>query len=352
MAKGKDVIAVEGLRPPAPWVLFESTSFEGRFYFLNSVTNESKWVLPAELFNDAETPSSPPDPHEQPEAAFKRALIAAQGVGETGSGEAVQGASNSDSGGEGFAKRERDILDPRVISTDLEHLLTSAMSKASKIERSMGNAAQLAKSKPAASGTKPKTPKQPKGVVPSSESFQAMRNSVEGEEPALAQIREDEVESTEKNKNSHPATVTSSSSSSSSSNHSGSPAKSQNSATAIPRGGGGNTATSKTRINGMSTSMGNELSKGSSESGSGNIGYEYTVLNGLGSGGYSNVLLVRNKRRDGLLAMKAVSKGLLTTNRDQDRLRNELRALTEVRSFSSCDLLTTRDIYGRCIENH
>jgi hypothetical protein len=56
----------------------------------------------------------------------------------------------------------------------------------------------------------------------------------------------------------------------------------------------------------------------------------YTVLNGLGSGGYSNVLLARHKERQDLVAMKVLSKRLLKRPRDRARLKNELRALTEI----------------------
>ena len=56
----------------------------------------------------------------------------------------------------------------------------------------------------------------------------------------------------------------------------------------------------------------------------------YTVINGLGSGGYSNVLLARHTQRQDLVAMKVLSKKLLKRPRDRARLRNELRALTEI----------------------
>jgi len=58
--------------------------------------------------------------------------------------------------------------------------------------------------------------------------------------------------------------------------------------------------------------------------------HRYTVLHGLGLGGYSNVLLTRRKDTEEFLAMKVLSKELLTRSRDRARLKNELRALMEI----------------------
>jgi len=40
------VIATQETRPPKPWVIMESTTFSGRFFFFNQETQDSTWQLP------------------------------------------------------------------------------------------------------------------------------------------------------------------------------------------------------------------------------------------------------------------------------------------------------------------
>ena len=340
-----EVVAVEGLRPPAPWVLFESTSFAGRFYFLNSVTNESRWSLPEAVFTAPVGGAAVPDPHEQPEDAFKRALTAAREVGVDS--EDLPDEQNSP--GESFAKRERDILDPRVISTDLEALLTTAINKASSMEQSMSTLT-IAKNAPSssasmsasASGAKGRSPKH-LVVVPSSDSFRAIRNSVDAEgkgegggedAPKAAAGLGTIPEAAQQG-----APQTCSGRSGGESSGGGKKASPVSSAAMGAAASVSSSSSSSSSSSASSLSSAAEAecgeSGGAKSSASSGPADAYTVLNGLGSGGYSHVLLVREKKRDELFAMKAVAKRLLTTDRDQDRLRNELRALTEVSQASA-----------------
>ena len=173
MAEANDVemIAVAGLKPPAPWVLLESSTFGGRYYFFNTTSLESKWSLPSSLF------------------AARAALYEATGSGDAGAEKLMQGA------------------------------LTAAQNVAARIETRFGEDTQAR------------------------EGFRASPRQPDADTAGL-----------------------------------------------------------------------------------------YTVLNGLGSGGYSNVLLARHTERQDLVALKVLSKRLLKRPRDRDRLKNELRALTEIPS--------------------
>jgi hypothetical protein len=161
-AHDPEMIAVAGLKLPAPWVLLESSTFGGRYYYFNTMSLESEWSLPSSLF------------------AARTALYKATGSGNAGAEQLMQGA------------------------------LTAAQNVAARIETRFGDA----------------SPSQP-----------------DADTAGL-----------------------------------------------------------------------------------------YTVLNGLGSGGYSNVLLARHTEQKDLVALKVLSKRLLKRPRDRDRLKNELRALTEIPS--------------------
>lgn len=58
--------------------------------------------------------------------------------------------------------------------------------------------------------------------------------------------------------------------------------------------------------------------------------FPYTIINGLGQGGYSSVLLVRNNETNGLKAMKVIPKKRVASSRDRSRVKNELQALTDI----------------------
>jgi len=58
--------------------------------------------------------------------------------------------------------------------------------------------------------------------------------------------------------------------------------------------------------------------------------FPYTIVNGLGQGGYSSVLLVRHVGSAQFRAMKVIPKRRLNDQRDRVRIKNELRALTEL----------------------
>ena len=71
---------------------------------------------------------------------------------------------------------------------------------------------------------------------------------------------------------------------------------------------------------------------------------EYTVCSGLGQGGYSQVVLVRDPVAGGFAAMKVIDKMKLNRSRDRTRLRNELWALTQM--TPSPFLLQLRSAFG------
>mmetsp|Transcript_49411 Transcript_49411/g.63391 ORF Transcript_49411/g.63391 Transcript_49411/m.63391 type:complete len:703 (+) Transcript_49411:99-2207(+) len=305
MATNDEIIAVSGVKAPAPWVLLESSTFSGRFYFFNTTTLESKWSLPEALFNDHATPTSSGDTESD---KVTDSLFAAQEA--VRRMEARYGASPSRSedettenelsnlgsktGSTAFSKRARD-LDPRLMSIDLEEQLTSALNKADIIEKrwtsliipeeetqtSTTSSSSSKNNSKSSSKIRSKTPTNkvnksqkpvPKSpLIPSAESFHAM-NSFGGDET--------------------------------NNNGDGS-------------GGGG-----------IEINLDNQDEDDTSSSEC------YVVISGLGSGGYSNVLLVKNidkiNKKGNLMAMKVLSKKMLKRPRDRARLRNELRALTEI----------------------
>lgn len=128
-----EVIAVVGLRTPPPWLLLESSTFAGRYYFFNTLTLESKWSLPHELFASRANRVSMDD---APRDMLTNSLAAAQdAVDRMG---ARYGASPSrpdePTTSTAFTKRARD-LDPRLMSVDLEEHLMTAINKAASIEK-------------------------------------------------------------------------------------------------------------------------------------------------------------------------------------------------------------------------
>lgn len=182
-----------------------------------------------------------------------------------------------------FSKRSRD-LDPRMMSIDLEEHLTSALNKADKIEQSWATIPEEDVQKQNKTKKSPKSnSSQKSNELPSNEAFNAMNNGFEEDEDGNIG---------NENENSN---------------------------------------VNDEEVNRKSTQL---------------LAQSYTVINGLGSGGYSNVLLVSSSQRkveeggesdviledpnDGLMAMKVLSKRLLKRPRDRARLRNELRALTEI----------------------
>jgi hypothetical protein len=280
-ANDAEMIAVAGLKPPAPWVLLESSTFGGRYYFFNTTSLESKWSLPSSLF------------------AARAALYEATGSGDAGAEKLMQGAltaaqnvvarmesryGDDTQAREGFGaspsrpdadfdastafhKRARD-LDPRLMSIDLEENLRSALNKADQLERQWSEATIPEEASPNGSGEYVRRAPAGSEDAPSAESFAAMRG-------VAASWGDDD-------------------------------------------GDGGNSSGGM----GLDGPLG-----GSDKLDSAGL---YTVLNGLGSGGYSNVLLARHTERQDLVALKVLSKRLLKRPRDRDRLKNELRALTEI----------------------
>jgi hypothetical protein len=273
MSGEDEIIAVEGLRPPSPWVLLESSTFNGRYYFFNTISLESKWALPTELFTarQKDVRLSATLGEDAPHEVLTAALEAAQDA--VGRMERQYGASpdrpHADSAST-FTKRSRE-MDMRLMSVDLEDRLKSALNKADKIEKQWSDGTipednvvsvmeqeQLIKGKGSSAQSSKGAGTVNAMMMPSEDAFNNMRDFSSGGDGAAAL-------------------------------------------------GGGD---------------GGMLQVDSSEL--------YSVLNGLGSGGYSNVLLVRNEQRGDLLAMKVLSKKLLQRPRDRARLRNELRALTEI----------------------
>jgi hypothetical protein len=280
-----EMIAVAGLRSPAPWVLLESSTFTGRFYFFNTTSLESKWSLPSNLFAARAALYDSSGNDAGAEKLMQGALTAAQNMvarmesryGDDSRGREGFGASPSrpdaDFDASTAFQRARD-LDPRLMSIDLEEKLRSALSKADQIERQWAEVSiPEEESSPTGANegaARPARPHAGSQDAPSAESFAAMRD--------VASSWDDDGGGT------------------SGPNHAG--------------GNGGSGG----------VSVGEALDSAGL----------YTVLNGLGSGGYSNVLLARHKERQDLVAMKVLSKRLLKRPRDRARLKNELRALTEI----------------------
>jgi len=302
MSTVSEVIAVAGVRPPPPWVLLESSTFSGRYYFFNTTTLESKWSLPETMF-ESDQPSSGVTNQSDHHGNLNSSLAAAQQAvrrmearygaspsrpdsddetsAHLASSKSPSSSSNSPSKATAsFTKRSRD-LDPRLVSIDIEEHLTSALNKADKIEQRWKSLSikeeenKKKKGNPTASSKPMK-----KSVLPSAEAFNAMNI----EEGFGEDNDNDDNVGEEEGYNS----------------------------------GGHDDSLSR----GVKTKNGNTASE---------LSQSYIVINGLGSGGYSNVLLVSNVKKPGeLMAMKVLSKKLLKRPRDRARLRNELRALTEI----------------------
>lgn len=51
--KHGNVLAMKGTVVVAPWVVLESTKFQGRYYFFNTATKQNAWVLPPSLIGGA-----------------------------------------------------------------------------------------------------------------------------------------------------------------------------------------------------------------------------------------------------------------------------------------------------------
>ena len=250
-----EIVAVEGLKPHAPWVLLESSTFAGRYYFFNTTSLESKWSLPASHFVDRRTAlraSMELNDDGDAHSAVNRSLIAANDAANRMDARYGASPSRPDSDFDpstAFHKRERD-LDPRLMSIDLEEKLRTALNKAETLERQWSAVTIPEVEETPEGGGKGGgggDGKAPSDVLPSAESFQAMRDFAS--EGAVEDADSSEL---------------------------------------------------------------------------------YSVLNGLGSGGYSNVLLARQTQRQDLVAMKVLSKKLLKRPQDRARLKNELRALTEI----------------------
>lgn len=303
MSTVNEVIAVAGVKPPPPWVLLESSTFSGRYYFFNTTSLESKWSLPESLFslNSTETDNvalDQADHHGNLNSSLAAAQQAVQrmearyGASPTRPSDDVTakkiggsktGTTSKKKATDSFTKRSRD-LDPRMMSIDLEEHLTSALNKADKIEQGWANLSipeeDVSKKKKVNPIAKPRQTQ--KSVLPSPEAFSAMNGMVG--------FGDDDDDND---------------------NNNGENGKNSSKISSIEKGD--ENVSHKNKIDNS------ELSQ------------SYVVINGLGSGGYSNVLLVSNVQKPGeLMAMKVLSKRLLKRPRDRARLRNELRALTEI----------------------
>ena len=246
--KEQEVVAAVGMKPPAPWLLLESSTFAGRCYFFNTTTLESKWSLPQEVFAER-TMLSTVVSDDAPINAVSSSLAAAKDAVERMSVRYRVSMAPSET----TSVHREPKLDPRLASIVMEEHLMSAIKKAENFDKQWSEVSVLERIKEGKRASRMRTADDG-DELPSPESFAAIRDfaGADGAGGAIGGRREVD-----------------------------------------------------------SASL-------------------YTVVNGLGSGGYSNVILAQHTQRLELVAIKVLSKKLLQQPGDRTRLRNELCALTAI----------------------